>query len=402
LKNRRILISGAGIGGLALAYWLRRHGFLPTVVERASGSRGGGYKIDLRGAAVDVAERMGIVDAVRRHGIEMLSASWVDATGKRMATLRSDFLETRGDKSIEIMRGDLNRILHEAPGADVEYLFNDSIAQIAEVDGELDVSFGRAAPRRFDLVVGADGVHSNVRSLTFGDEAGFVDDLGGYYVATFTVPNRLNLDRWDLFYMVPGKTMNVASVRQDADARAVFLFASPPLNYDRRDAAQQKKIVADLFAGLAWEIPWMLGEMRDAPDFFLDNVNQVRMDRWSSGRAVLIGDAGYAPCLASGQGTSLAIVGAYVLAGELKAAAGDHRVAFPRYEQQMREYVEQNQKLGRDAIKAMVLPTRWQIWLLNLMLRLLPYMPWRGFFSRRIKQVVEQASTAIELQEYAG
>ncbi len=183
----------------------------------------------------------------------------------------------------------------------------------------------------------------------------------------------------------------------------MFLFASSPLTYDRGDLEQQqKRIVADRFAKVAWEVPWLLGAMRSAPDFFFDSVSQIRMPRWSSGRAVLVGDAAHAPALASGQGTGLALVGACVLAGELKAAGGDHVMAFPRYEEQMRGFIEKNQKLGQEGIKVMVLRTRWQIWLVLLLLRVLPYMPGKGLFSKRAKRLVQRAATAIELKDYGA
>jgi 2-polyprenyl-6-methoxyphenol hydroxylase-like FAD-dependent oxidoreductase len=406
LKNLRILISGAGVAGLALAYWLRRHGFVPTVVERSSGWRAGGHKIDVRGAAVDVIERMGILSDVERASVTMVGASWVDGAGKRLVSMDAAFFEQRDSHSLEILRGDLTRILgtclrDRGDRADgVESVFDDAITGISENADGVAVTFERSAPRSFDLVVGADGVHSGVRALTFGAEARFVHDLGGYHVATFTVPNRWKLDRWDLFYLLPGKTMNVSSVREDADARAVFLFSAPGLKYGRRDRDGQRKLVADVFAHVAWELPWLLELMKDARDFYLDDVSQVRMDRWSSGRAVLVGDAGYAPSLASGQGTSLALVGAYVLAGELKAAAGDHVVAFSRYEAKMRGFVAKNQRLGTDGVRVMVLPSRWKIWLMIWMLRLTPYMPWKGWLSRRIKFVVDRAANAIALEAY--
>jgi 2-polyprenyl-6-methoxyphenol hydroxylase-like FAD-dependent oxidoreductase len=345
---------------------------------------------------------MQILRLVREKSIFMRGASWVDGRGTRFATMPADFFEARDAQSLEIMRGDLSHILYEATRGDVEYIFGDSIASLAESGDGLHVRFESGNERMFDLVVGADGVHSNVRALAIGEEAEVVDDLGGYYVSTFTVPNRMKLDGWDLFHFAPGKTMNLSSIREDADAVAVFLFASPRLAYDRRDVAAQKRLVAEVFAREGWEVPWLLGVMRDAGDFFFDDVCQIRMDRWSRGRAVLIGDAGYAPSLASGQGTSLALVGAYVLAGELKAAGGDHAVAFGRYEEQMRGFVERNQRLGKDGIKAMVLHSRWQIWFTSLLLRWIPHMPWKAMISRHLKRWVHRAATAIVLRDYSN
>jgi 2-polyprenyl-6-methoxyphenol hydroxylase-like FAD-dependent oxidoreductase len=400
LKARTVLISGAGVAGLALAYWLRRHGFRPTVVERAPGPRAGGYKIDLRGAAVGVVKRMGVLPEVLGASIHMRTASWVDDAGRRVATLPADFFEARDADNIELLRDDLVLSLQNLTRHQVEYRFDDSIVALTDGPDGVTVDFERGERRKFDLVLGADGVRSRVRWLAFGDDAHFVDDLGGYYVTSFTVPNALRLDREDLFHHLPDKTLNVSSLSPDAPARVVFLFASPPLSYDRADVDAQKNLVAGLFSDAGWEVPGWVQTMRGAADFYLDSVSQVRMDRWSRGRVALVGDAAYAPCLASGQGTSLALVGAYVLAGELHAAGGDPAVAFPRYEEKMRDYVELNQRLGRDGLNAMVLRWRWQIALLVLVLRVMHWMPWRGLLSRRLKRVVQRAACAIELCDY--
>jgi 2-polyprenyl-6-methoxyphenol hydroxylase-like FAD-dependent oxidoreductase len=398
MQNRNILISGAGIAGSALAYWLRRHGFHPTVVERAPAPRDSGYKIDLRGAAVDVAERMGLLAEIRRAATDMRDASFVDGAGKRLATMDADLFGGRAGADVEIMRGDLARILRAPTRRDTEYIFGDAIAAIAQHDGGVRVTFERGAPRAFDLVIGADGLHSAVRALAFGEEARFVRHLG-HHIAIFTVADDLGLDRAELLYATPGKTVNLYSARR-GEAQALFLFASPPLDDDRRDTRRQRQVLAEAFAGAGWEAPRLLDAMWAAPDFYFDAICQVRMDRWSSGRAVLVGDAGYSPSPASGQGTSLALVGAYVLAGELATAGGDHRAAFARYEAALRGFVAQNQRLAAGNLNGMVLRSRSQIWFQIRMVRLLPHLPGKERIIGRVTQAIHEAAGAIALEDY--
>jgi 2-polyprenyl-6-methoxyphenol hydroxylase-like FAD-dependent oxidoreductase len=331
---RKVLISGASVAGPALAYWLGRYGFEPTVVERAPAVREGGQAIDLRGAAREVVGRMGIMEEVRRAHTGARGMAIVDGTGRRLASMGADLLGDSGGAiaEIEILRGDLVRVLYEATRHDVEYLFGDSIGAICEQDGGVEVAFERGKTRAFDLVVGTDGLHSNVRGLTFGEESRFVRDLGAY-VAIFSVPSRLVLDGWELMHSAPpGKTAVLYPVRSGAETKAMFYFASEPLDYERRDVGRQKELLSEAFSGVGWEVPRLLDAMRDAPDFYFDRVCQVKMDGWTSGRTVLVGDAAYCPSPMSGMGTSLALVGAYVLAGELATADGDHRAAFGRYE----------------------------------------------------------------------
>lgn len=397
--NRDILISGASIAGLALAYWLRQYGFNPTVVEQAPAPREGGYAVDLRGAAREAAERMGIMADVRRAHVGTYGLSYVNGANKPVASMSSDLLGDSGGAiaEIEILRGDLIRILYAAAGDDVEYIFEDSISSISQGEEGVGVTFQRGEPRHFDLMVGADGLHSNVRALAFGDELEFVRDLGAH-VSIFTTPNHLDLDGWELMYSTPGKTAAMYPARHNTEAKAMFFFASEPFPYDRHDIGGQKKILAEAFAGGCWEVPRLLEAMWGASDFYFDTVSQVHMDRWSSGRAVLVGDAAYCPSPMAGVGTSLALVGAYVLAGELKAAGGDHRRALVRYEEEMREYVEQGQKLAKGNATGLIPRSRLQIRIRNQVIRMLPYLPWRGL----IAGGVQKAANAITLKDYEG
>jgi 2-polyprenyl-6-methoxyphenol hydroxylase-like FAD-dependent oxidoreductase len=396
VTNRDILISGAGIAGPALAYWLHRYGFQPTVVERAPALRPGGQAIDLRGAAREVADRMGILDKVRRAHTGTRGMAFVDGANQRRASMSADLLGDSGGAiaELEILRSDLAAILAGVTRDDVEYVFDDAITDIAQGDDGAKVTFQRRAPQTFDLVVGADGLHSGVRGLAFGPESRYVHDLGAY-VAIFTTDSPLDLDGWELLHSAPGRTAGLYPVQQTGEAKAMFYFASPSLDHHRGDLDQQKRFVADAFAGLGWEVPRLLEAMWQAPDFYFDRLGRVHMEHWSAGRAVLVGDAAYSPSPLSGVGTSLALVGAYVLAGEL-AAAGDHRAAFARYEGELRDFVRKGQRLAKGNASGLIPRSRSQIWLRNQAIRALPYLPWKGM----VAGGAQKAANAITLKDY--
>ena len=263
------------------------------------------------------------------------------------------------------------------------------------------MTFAHGAPRRFDLVVGADGLHSGVRALAFGPEEDYLRRFDAY-ISISTVPNTLELDRWELLHSAaPGKMVNVYSTARADDAKAAFWFSAPPLAYDRRDVDGQKDLVAGQFAGLGWEIPELLEAMREADDFYFDPVCQIVMDHLSAGRVTLLGDAGYCASPASGQGTSLALVGAYVLAGELAAASGDHAVAFARYEAEMRPYIEKNQALAKTALRGIIPQSRAFAWFNTRMIKLMPYLPGRNRVLEQMSRPIREAANALVLKEYA-
>lgn len=397
MKNRDILISGASVAGPALAYWLHHYGFNPTIVERASAPRDGGQAIDIRGTARLAAERMGILDRIRQAHTGAHGMSFVNSSGKRVASMGADLLGDSGGMiaDIEILRGDLVHILHAATRDYVEYIFDDSITSITQGENGVAVTFERSQPRTFDLVIGADGLHSNVRSLTFGEESRFVHHLGAY-ISIFPTANTLNLDGWELMYTVPGKTVGLYPIRRGSAANALFFFAAPPLHYDRQDTAQQKHILAQTFAGMGWEVPHLLDAMWHAPTFYFDSASQIHMDHWSSGRVALLGDAAYCASPLSGQGTSLALVGAYVLAGELAASAGEHSTAYARYQHEMTAYVKSAQKFANGASFTLTPRSPLQIWLRNQTLRMLPYLPWKGV----IAGSAQKLASIVTLKDY--
>ncbi|AQW47756.1 FAD-dependent monooxygenase [Streptomyces violaceusniger] len=354
MRNTRVLISGASIAGPALAYWLDRYGCQVTVVERAAGPRPGGQAIDVRGPALEVCARMGVLAEIRARRTGLRGMSMVDGDGKELfsTTERTASGGQLDSPDVEILRDDLSSVLLAAGGDGIEYLFNDSIASLAQGPDEVAVTFHRGGSRAFDIVVAADGVHSSTRALVFGPEEKFLHHMGGY-LGVWTVPNYLGLDRWEVIYQMPGDVWGgmVMSVRENTEARVYIGIDSdePPAELlGSRTVSDQKRLVAERYRDARWEMPRLLEYMWGAPDFHLDVAAQIHMDSWSRGRVALVGDAGYCGSPMSGQSTSVAMVGAYVLAGELKAAGGDHTAAFAAYERELRGYAAANQQLALD------------------------------------------------------
>jgi len=405
IQNKNILISGASIAGPALAWWLNKYDFNVTIVEKAPTLREGGYRVDIRGAAADIIDRMGLMPETRKAGTALKGSSLVNKKGKTVLELNDpNIFGMRQANDMEIMRGDLANILFKATQNTTEYIFDDSITGIFQTGKDVTVTFKNAAPRTFDLVVGADGLHSNVRNIVFGADHSFVKDLG-YYVSICTIPNHFKLDHREISYPSAGKLINVYSTHRQQEAKAFFMFTSSPIKYNYHDIAQQKNILATHFKGAGWETENLMQQMHSADDFYFDSVSQVHMDSLSKSRVVLLGDAGYCPSPASGQGTSMALVGAYVLAGELAAANSDHFTAFLKYEWEMKGFIRKNQQLGINVLKEMILKSKMQVWFQNTVLRLLAHTPWKDKVLKgmlgKIQSDVDDAANAIELKDYA-
>jgi 2-polyprenyl-6-methoxyphenol hydroxylase-like FAD-dependent oxidoreductase len=403
MTNQKVLISGAGIAGTAAAYWLREIGCTVTVVERAPAPRPGGQTVDLRGAGRTVIKRMGLLDQIRAMTVTQRGIAWVDASGRHRAEMPVEAFGGNGIVSAdEILRGDLAAILYEAARPGVSYLFDDTITALEhEPDGVL-VNFEKAAPRRFDLVVGADGLHSVVRRLAFGAKREAFHPLG-LLNAWFTIPAEIDLDNWYLMHNAPGG--RVASVRpgrlptEQKASLSVRSTESP----DRGDIAAQLQLLERHFTDVGWAAPHLLQAAGTAPDFYLESMGQVRLDRWSQGRAVLLGDAGYGPSPLTGMGTSLALVGAYILAGEL-AVANDRsevreqdqiQAAFNRYETRLRPYVEQGQELPPGGTDGYAPMSRLRIALGWASMRWSQRWPMRPVMER-----IFSKADAIDLPEY--
>ncbi|WP_414943400.1 FAD-dependent monooxygenase [Amycolatopsis sp. cmx-11-32] len=393
---QKVLISGAGIAGTTLAYWLRRHGFAPTVVERAPAPRAGGHAVDIRGTALGVIDRMGVLGRLRELSTDMRGMSFVNGAGKTLVKV-TDHTLTGGltdSDDIEILRDDLTDTLASVAQEGVEYVYGDWVSGITQQADGVRVTFAHGEARNFALVIGADGQHSAVRSLVFGAEKQFSHHLDTY-LAVFTVPNFLDLDRWQTFHMTPGKMAGLYSARKNTEARAILGFQSPELDFDRHDPEQQRKLITDRFLGQGWEVSRLVREM-ESSELYFDSMTQIRMDRFSEGRVTLVGDAGYGPSPLSGQGTSLALVGAYVLAGSL-AVHQDHRAAFSSYEREIRPFVLQNQALASLNQRKQ---TRFAQWKQIQSMRTLPYLPFRSRVMKAAMRPLTEASNALVLKDY--
>jgi 2-polyprenyl-6-methoxyphenol hydroxylase-like FAD-dependent oxidoreductase len=388
MSNQTVLISGAGIAGPTLAHWLARHGFHPTVVEHAAALRSSGSPVDVRGPAVEVAERMGVMTHIRQAGIDRTGASFVNAKGRRVGRVNQRALQqAAGSREVELPRGDLAAILYQA-SRDAEFVFGDAIVALRQDQHGVDVTFEHAQPRRFDLVIGADGLHSAVRRLAFGPEADFVHHMG-LYVATVRLDGLdglLDGRREVVMYNTPGRAVAIHPSR--GQALAFFAFRSPAVpDFDYRDTAQHKRLLAAAFVDGAWRMPELLQRVQAADDLYFDSVSQVRVSPWWHGRLALLGDA--ASCVSLfGDGSSLAMAGAFTLAEELAASPTDHQLAFGRYQAAHRSLVDPKQRNIARAASLLIPATRPGIMARNLATRLWPLAAATGWLRRRLAHLL--------------
>ncbi|MHC3471031.1 FAD-dependent monooxygenase [Streptomyces sp. 7R007] len=373
--EREVLVSGAGICGLALAYWLCRAGCAVTVVERAGALRDGGYPIDIRGTAIEVVRRMGILPRLREAHIDSRRVTFLHADGSEVASLTPSAVAGGVEgQDLEIPRGDLAAALYALVRGDVEFLFNDSIDTLDQLRQGVDVTFHSGLQRTYDLVVGAEGMHSHTRQSLFGPEQQFHRYLGSCF-ALFTMPATFGLSREVMMWNAPGKAAALYAVGDDEQLHAFLNFHLPQPPFDAlRDPAAQRNLVARAFAGAGWEIPGMIKAMREADDLFFDTAGQIRMPHWFRGRVAFVGDAAYAPSFLTGQGSSLALVGAYMLAHAL-AAHEDHTAAFTAYERGVRDFVAMNQALADNGAATLFPATARALEQRNMRLRTLATLP---------------------------
>ncbi|HEX7322674.1 MAG TPA: FAD-binding domain [Mycobacterium sp.] len=360
----RIAISGAGVAGTALAYWLRRTGHTPTVIEKAPAFRSGGYMIDFWGVGYTVAQRMGIEAPIREAGYRIESIRSVGADGRILATLDANvFRHLIGDDFTSLPRGDLAAIIHTSIAEQVEMIYGDSIAAVDEHDDGVRLSLAHAGPRDFDLLIGADGLHSNVRRLVFGPDADFEHYLGCKVAAAVVEGYRPRDELAYVTYAVPGRQVSRIALRDD-HTLVLFVFRD-----GSSEEADPKARLHNRFGDAGWECPQLLAAVDGVDELYFDVVSQVRMDRWSRGRVLLVGDAAGCISLLGGEGTGLAITEAYVLAGELRRAGGDHRRAFAAYESRLRPFIEGKQSGAQQYLGFFATRTRFGLWFRKVAIR---------------------------------
>jgi 2-polyprenyl-6-methoxyphenol hydroxylase-like FAD-dependent oxidoreductase len=369
MTAKSVLISGAGIGGPTLAYWLKAAGFEPTLVEHASKLRTGGYVIDFWGLGYDIAARMGLLDEINRAGFHMREMRIVNGKGERISGFGTNvFTELTGGRYVTIGRSELSRLLFETIKNDTEVVFGDEVVGLQERADSVQVTFKRGSQRRFDLVVGADGLHSAVRRLVFGSQDRFEKRLG-YIVAAFEVSGYRPRDE-DVYvtYCQPGRMLGRVALNQDRTL-FLFVFADNGAGSDMVDSTAQKAVLRDAFDDGKWETSRILAELEPTQDFYFDRVSQIKMPTWSQGRVALLGDAAFCVSLMAGQGAALAMTAAYVLAGELGKAGQRHEVAFHNYEQILRTFIESKQKGAARFASAFAPKTRWGLFLRNQIIK---------------------------------
>ncbi|HYZ69234.1 MAG TPA: FAD-dependent oxidoreductase, partial [Mycobacterium sp.] len=308
---RQALVSGAGIAGATAAYWLAKRGVEVTVVERARDTRSSGSPVDVRGAAVGVAERMGVMEQIRAADTRVRDMVFVNARGRVVSrvNMRNTWAEPG---EVELSRGELAAILRDAVPDDVEFQFGNAVTALAQDADGVTAEFASGPDRRFDVVIGADGAHSGVRALAFGPETDFLTHLG-VYVATLPLPDETGTDL--VLYNTPGRA--VAIHPAGGHPGAAFMFRAPQIpQFDHRDVDQHKRLLCDAYAGAGWRVPELLDRVRAADDLYFDSVSRIQVPTWSRSRIGLVGDA--ASCVSLfGDGSSLAMTGAFILADSL-------------------------------------------------------------------------------------
>lgn len=394
MTAKTVLISGASIAGPALAYWLARQGMDVTVVEKAPAFRDGGQTIDVRGAGRVVVQRMGLEALIRANSTQEQGIAFVDQGNRTKAFIGVNAFDGDGPiAELEILRGELAKLLIQQSEDRVAYRFGDSVNALEDDGDQVHVRFEQGVEQVYDLVIIAEGIGSATRNQVFGNEVERRSlDL---YTAYFTVPRAPSDGQVMRWHNLPGGRCICLRPDNLGTTRAFLSFQQAPSGYEKLPRDEQVALLKRVFADAGWEVPRVLAALEHASDLYLDAVGQVKMPRWSKGRIALVGDAAYCASPISGMGTSLGLCGAYVLAGELGRHA-DHSQAFAAYEQLMRPYVKQAQSVPKFAPRLASPHSRAGIALGHAVLRLATAPGFKTLFGK----LLSPKADAIELPCY--
>jgi len=397
MGQKSVLISGAGIAGPTLAYWLRHRGFEPVLIERAPHFRKGGYMIDFWGIGFDVAERMNLIPHLRDLGYLIDCVKFVNERGRKRSGFDAEILRRAlGNRFFSLPRGDVAEAIFNTVADKIETIFGDSITAVREDPTGVEVQFEDGHARRFDLVAGCDGLHSAVRELMWGPDKNFVKYLG-YYCASFITTNYARREEGTYTsYAEPGRQISRYALRGGRTA-FLFIFARDQMFEQHPDLKTAKALLRKTFGGDRWiEVPEILKRLETCDDLYFDSVSQVQVPAWSRGRIVLVGDAGYCPSLLAGEGAGFALAGSYLLGGELQRARGDYLTAFHAYEQRFRPFIERKQESARQFASSFSPKTRLGLFVRDLVLRATSISFVSNWLMRRF--VTDQ----FELPDYPG
>lgn len=397
MNNKKVLVSGASIAGPTLAFWLAKYGFDVTIVERSKSSRLGGQNLDVRGAGRAIVRLMGIENEILSANTGEIGLQFVDRDNKVTAAFPADGTNSFTSEA-EILRGDLVNILYNNTKDSVKYVFGRYITAIDQDEDRIKVTYSDDETDDFDLLIAADGVRSTTRHLIFGDEPKI--KFVGLYNAWYTIPKKETDTRWARWYTAPGSRVMVIRPDNHGTVRASFSFLSTDPGYQSLPNSEQKKILKEKLSGAGWEENRLTEEIEKNDDVYFDAISQVHAPRWFNGRAGMIGDAAYCPTPLTGMGTTLAIVGAYLLAGELSRHE-KHDEAFEVYEKRMRPFVEGVQRLPPGVPWLAHPKSRFGVAVVNTVAGLLASTVVKkisGLFSSKEKDVTEDK---IELPDFS-
>ena len=378
----RVLISGGGIAGLTLAYWLHHYDIPAVVIERATEMRREGYAIDFLGTGYAVAERMGLIDRLTAQQIPFEALLYVNKDGKPVARLDAALIRNITDgKYMGLMHATLEEVLYKALAGQVEVRFGCSLTHLVSGPEAVIATFNDGTTESFDLLIGADGVHSTTRALVFGPEDPFSRYLG-YTIAYYSLADRYDIAPTHTFQMyVEPKRMTAAYCTPQAGELLIFFMYQAP-QQEQVPRPQRLERLREVFAGMGWLAEQFLADLSPSQRVFMDALIQIQMPRWHKGRVALVGDACACPTLLSGQGASLAMGGAYLLARALHETA-DYEQAFRRYQQQMFAFTQAQQKSGRSFAKSFLPSTPQGLFVQRAMLKVLLRPAFRGLLRRQ-------------------